>query len=572
MTRILYRAANFGLFSNVALAAVLVAGTLSTHPVPLVATWLGAIIAVTLARIALGAAFNRANPPEERLPRWRTAFLLGTLAAGLIWGASGWLFFEPVAFLPRLLLVFILAGMNAGAARSLASVPLSYRVYVVTTLTPLFLRFLLLREQGAWTLAVITVTYALFLLNTANLHYMDLQRLWRLVFENERLLLATSEAKNRAEAANRAKSEFLANMSHEIRTPMNGIVGMLQVLQHTPLTEEQRAQVDVASGSADTLLRLLNDILDLSKIESGKLEFESVSFPLAALASDVVELLRPRAAEKALKMELTLGPGLPKYLVGDPFRLKQVLFNLAGNAVKFTGSGRVDVMVESVASGPSEATIRFTVRDTGIGMTEETREKLFKAFSQGDSSMTRRYGGSGLGLAISRPLVSRMGSEIEVESEIGRGSVFSFAVTLPVGAEPRVDTPVPFGLPSLSGRLLVVEDDRVNQRVVELLLKNLGLTAEIVEDGASAVTAATEGSWDAVLMDCQMSGMDGFEATRRIREGLRGRRLPIIALTANAMEGDRKKCIAAGMDDFIAKPVRKADLRACLEKWIAKGR
>ncbi len=409
MTRILYRAANFGLFSNVALAAVLVAGTLSTHPPSLVATWLSAIIVVTLARIGLGAAFSRSEPPVERLPLWRTGFILATMASGIIWGASGWYFFEPVAFLPRLLLVFILAGMNAGAARSLASVPVAYRVYVATTLTPLFFRFLFLHEQGAWTLAVITVTYALFLLNTANLHYKDLQHLWRLVFENERLLESASEAKNRAEAANRAKSEFLANMSHEIRTPMNGIVGMLQVLQHTPLTDEQRTQVDVASGSADTLLRLLNDILDLSKIESGKLEFESVPFPLAALAGDVVELLKPRAVEKGLGMELALGPGLPKYLVGDPFRLKQVLFNLAGNAVKFTGSGRVDVSVESVASGAAGATVRFTVRDTGIGMSRDTREKLFQAFSQGDSSMTRRYGGSGLGLAISQPLVSRMG-------------------------------------------------------------------------------------------------------------------------------------------------------------------
>jgi len=570
MTRLLYRGANFGLFSNVALAVVLVAGTLNTHPVSLLATWLGTIIGVTLVRISLGAAFSRAKPPEERLPTWRTAFVLSVMASGVIWGAAGWFFFEPAPFLPRLLLVFILAGLNSGAARSLASVPLCYRIYVVTTLAPLFIRFLELPDKGAWTLAVITVTYALFLLNTANLHYTDLRRLWRLVFENERLLVTAGEAKNRAEAANQSKSEFLANMSHEIRTPMNGIVGMLQVLQHTPLTEEQRAQVDVASGSADTLLRLLNDILDLSKIESGKLEYESVSFPIAASVNDVVELLRQRATEKGLEMELTVGPGLPKYIVGDPLRLKQVLFNLAGNAVKFTASGRIDIRVESVACGATEATVRFIVRDTGIGMSKATREKLFQAFSQGDSSMTRRYGGSGLGLAISQRLVSRMGGEIEAKSEIGEGSVFSFVVTFPVGVEPLASTSVPSEALSLSGRLLVVEDDRVNQRVIELLLKNLGLSAEIVADGASAVDAAAGGSWDAVLMDCQMSGMDGFEATRRIRENLRGRRLPIIALTANAMEGDREKCIAAGMDDFIAKPVRRADLRACLEKWIGK--
>ena len=555
------------------LAAVLVAGTFNTFPRNLHIAWLSAITAISIARLVLNIAYARAQPSSAEHRGWRRAFLIGVGAAGIIWGSAGWYYFQTAEFIPRLLLVCILVGMNAGAARSLASVPWSYRIYVFTTLGPLLARFLTLPDRGAWTLDLITVTYALFLLNTAGLHHADLRKLWRLIFENEKLVGRLSEEKERAEAASIAKSEFLATMSHEIRTPMNGIMGMLQVLEHSPLSADQKNQLEIASGSADTLMRLLNDILDFSKIESGKLEFESLTYSLPATITEVAALLRPRATEKGLELSVELPSNLPTHVIGDAIRLKQVLLNLTGNAIKFTELGRVALIAELLRREPKTVTLRFRVRDTGIGMDEATQAKLFQMFSQGDSSTTRRFGGSGLGLAISQRLVNRMGGNIRVESERGSGSDFSFDLTMPLGTSPSEPGAALSTQPrQLSGRLLVVEDDRVNQRVIELLLKKIGLQSVIVADGAAAIEVATFEQWDAVLMDCQMPGVDGFEATRRIRERLQGRRLPIIALTATAMTGDRERCSEAGMDDFIAKPVRQEELRTCLERWLPKSK
>lgn len=352
---------------------------------------------------------------------------------------------------------------------------------------------------------------------------------------------------------------------------MNGIIGMLQLISDSPLTAEQRQQVSLAGDSADTLLRLLNDILDLSRVESGRMEFEAIAFSPSDVAEEVASLYNTRASLKELPVNFVKGPNLPPHVTGDPTRLRQVLVNLVGNAVKFTDKGNVEVSVTALSLDENIAVLRFAVKDTGIGIDEATQKKIFEKFTQGDGSTTRRYGGSGLGLAISQSLARRMGGEIKIISARGAGSTFYFDLPLPIANRPRLSAEISVATSSsgaLKGRILVVEDDWGNQRVIEMYLRKLGLDPVLVDNGAEGVELATKHTWAAILMDLQMPGVDGFEAARRIRRRLEGRPLPIIAVTANARSDDRQASEEAGMNDFLNKPVSQSELRACLERWI----
>jgi signal transduction histidine kinase/CheY-like chemotaxis protein len=411
-----------------------------------------------------------------------------------------------------------------------------------------------------------TETEALKLIHELKVHQIELE------IQNEELTLAREDA----EEANEAKSIFLANMSHEIRTPLNGIVGMIHLIETSKLTEEEKEYLQLAKTSCDALIVVINDILDYSKIEAGKLDLDNIEFSLENVIMNVVGLFQPAVKEKGLKIEAVTKKGVPKSLKGDPFRLRQVISNLIGNAVKFTKKGSIDIIVRKIRNiNDNMVKLEFLIKDTGIGIPWDKTEALFKSFSQLDSSMTTTYGGTGLGLVISKKLVEMMKGDIWFESQLGVGSSFYFTIVMELGEE-KDDNFILLSeedekeeLNEKQLKLLLVEDNKVSRRIVVEFAKKKGWEITEAENGKEAVDGFQQMTYDAILMDLQLPVIDGFDATRIIRqmETYTNKRTPIIAMTAYALKGDKEKCLEAGMDDYLSKPLKIAEFYNTVKRW-----
>jgi signal transduction histidine kinase/CheY-like chemotaxis protein len=680
--------------------------------------WLLLLSVVSVFRFWHLRHFLQTPPDRRHYESDLQRFTFGVTLSGLFFGAMPWIAFHTDnGFLLSVVLMGSI-GMASGGTRTLTPLPRANNLYILCILVPLTVRYVTMWNGPALGMAVIVVCYTSYLILSSGHHYRTLRHSIRLDFENELLIRNLTEAKTKAEAASQAKSNFLATISHEIRTPMNGILGMLQALRSSPLNQEQHQQAEIAAHSADNLLRVINDILDFSKIESGKMEIENHPVDLPTCIEEALDLFSLSAASKKLELAYCINEGVPDWIVSDITRLRQILANLINNAVKFTSAGSVSIEVQSIRPGsesgaePGALRLQFTVRDTGIGIPADRVDRLFKPFSQVDSSTTRKYGGTGLGLAICQRLSALMGGDIRVESEAGRGSAFIFTIqtspapvppesvlpTLPesfrgrpvlciedhavtqrrlvrlirdLGSRPvpvssvneavqllvRSEAPaavvldlpmieasegrvlrdhitslqiptvllLPLGQTSVSAfgerrlfstaakplktqsliralralgqslprkdlppasvipenrllaqdyplDVLVVEDNPVNQKVAIRFLERLGYRSTTADNGVQAIIALESREFDLVFMDLQMPEMDGFEASRQIRQRFALTRQPkIVALTANALQGDRELCLAAGMDDYITKPVKMTDIAAVIQKQFAKA-
>ncbi len=592
-------------FSNIAgfaMAIIWVGLIWKDLPHEVLSVWLAFMALLFVYRAA--AHYLKLYSEESKLPldkfivrRW---YLVTVFLTGAGWGVTSTLMF-PFNELHQIVLAFILVGVSAtGVAYS--SVAWVYYGYVGCVLLPLMIRLFYMGGEIYYALSAMTGFFLGVMVMAVYRMYKSSIAELELSYKNEALItditnasvnlenlndnlkaeikhgkkieVELKEAKEKAEQMSQAKGEFLANMSHEIRTPMNGVIGTLQLLEDTKLSDEQLGLVDTAHKSADALLAILNDILDLSKIEAGKLSFEKIAFKFEDVVKDIVVLYSLKAEQHGVMIAQDIDNLLPASLMGDPTRLRQIIVNLVSNALKFTKQGEVKIKVDVLKKGAASVELKVTVTDTGIGISQEAQKTLFNAFTQADGSTTRKYGGTGLGLAIVSQLVELMDGSLGVDSVEGRGSSFWFKISLQsteetpdILQESTVAADVKF-----NAKVLLVEDNPINQMVAQKMLEKIGLKPVLANNGVEALSVLSEQSFDLILMDCQMPEMDGFDATKEIRrldiKTLGQQPLPIVAMTANVMSGDRERCLEVGMDDYIGKPVQRDKLATVLKKWL----
>jgi two-component system sensor histidine kinase/response regulator len=563
----LVRESGLGLFGHPVLIAIVAALAWPDAPRRLITAWVVAVIAATLARGGWLVIVRRRHVGDQDL---RNGVRITVTLLGLCWGVGGALVLPLVPFPTAALILVVLAGIIASALTTLSADPLSIRGFLAGITLPVFVSLASEADRTELAAAAVVALFTLVMTivaRRAHLSLVDhLQVTARLAVSEEAAKRAEAvmrDARDLAERTARARSAFLANMSHEIRTPMNAVLGFVELILDTELTTEQRRALELVRSSSEALLMILNDILDYSKIEAEHLELEAIPFDISKLIHATASLLAVRAREKHLELLADVPHDVPRMVRGDPTRLRQVLMNLIGNAIKFTERGEIVVAVTAGQADGAAVGLHFAVRDTGIGIAPEHLETVFKEFTQADSTMTRRYGGTGLGLAISQRLVRLMGGTLTVASEVGRGSEFSFTLSLPVDTAPAAGAAGPVALGGR--RVLIVDDNQTNRRILGALLAAEGVKvveAASAAEGLAALrrAATTRGPFDLAILDVQMPDMDGFELATAVRADPALARTNLMVLTSAGQRGDGERCRELGIRGYLTKPLSRADL------------
>ena len=571
----LVRESGIGVFAHPILIGVIAALAWPDAPHDLVLRWVAAVALAALIRGAWLFVASR-RKLSDRAVRNGVRATVAMLA--IAWGVGGAIVLPIVPFETAALILVVLAGIIASALTTLAADPLSIRGFLAGITLPVFVSLATSEQSHHLAAAIVVALFTVVMTLVARRAHLTLvghlQVTARLAVSEEAAKRAEAvmrEARDLAERVARARSAFLANMSHEIRTPMNAVLGFVELILDTELSVEQRRALELVRSSSEALLMILNDILDYSKIEAEHLELESIPFDVSKVVHATASLLAVRAREKHLELLAEVAPEVPRVVRGDPTRLRQVLMNLIGNAIKFTEQGEVVVSVSAGATD-GNAEIRFAVRDTGIGIAAEHVGSVFKEFTQADSTMTRRYGGTGLGLAISQRLVRLMGGELAVSSEVGRGSEFGFTLSLPVETAPRTSSTV---LAALGGRrMLIVDDNQTNRRILREMLAAEGIQVEeasTAADGLAALRGAAgrKARYDLAILDVQMPDMDGFQLATAVRKEKAITKTNLLMLTSAGQRGDRERCRELGIRGYLTKPLSRADLLEALGTVLA---